>query len=177
MGFFSDLADAKGEDVFFQKNNYSSVDTELNLFDSHLGRTQKKITKKQPVINKDCVKMPTGGDKLDVCKNVNSSCIQKPHSNVQMPQTNYRELKVVLCRLPNTLMINGRTVKLAESNSIRKKCDRGKTPPKSVRRRKSMDKSENKIDKAPSRVQNHKLSPLQDINPRVPPKKKFEILL
>lgn len=186
-GIFSDLAD-KSEEIFFQNNNdYSSlaknklqfVDIPEEELPKNINLTEnirtytKKSVKRLPVVNKDCVNLPKGKDKLDFCKNVNSSssCYSnrdiKPHSNVQKPQTNCRELKVVLRRLPSNLFETGKFTSEGEYPCVKRKCDRGKTPPKNGRRRKSMDKSENKHGNAPNRVQNYNISPLQDINPRV----------
>lgn len=189
-GIFSDLAD-KSEEIFFQNNNdYSSI-TKLNMqfediseeeLPKNINLTEnirtytKKSTKRLSVVNEDCVNLSKGKDKLDFCKNVNSSscCCSnrdiKPHSNVQKLQTNCRELKVVLHRLPSNLFEMGKLTSKGEHPCVKRKCDRGKTPPKNGRRRKSMDKSENKHGNAPNRVQNYNISPLQDINPRVTPK-------
>ncbi|KAJ8926893.1 hypothetical protein NQ314_020745 [Rhamnusium bicolor] len=183
-GIFSDLTDNKSEEMFFQNNNdYSSFVKDASIFENipdeelpknfnlteNIRTYTKKSIKKLPVVNKDCVKTPTGvDDNLDVCKNVNSSnSVQKPHSNVQKPQTNHKELKVVLYRLPLNTIQEGQSTSIKEEYPSFKKCDRGKTPPKGARRRKSTDKSENKIDKAPNRVQSHIFSPPQLVNARI----------
>ncbi|CAH0562505.1 unnamed protein product [Brassicogethes aeneus] len=102
---------------------------------------------------KDCVKTPKDG----VCKNVNN-VVDKHPSVVQSRPFELKQLKVVLQRLPE------------EGTSAKPICIvKNNNRSKNGRRRKSNDKSENKVcEKAPKRVQIYKLSPLQDINPRVP---------
>ncbi|KAJ8923694.1 hypothetical protein NQ315_010275, partial [Exocentrus adspersus] len=176
---FSDLADKSGFSLNGKDNSnlgnkdfdYDSDNDDLpkniNLTENIRTYT-KKPAKRQTVVNEDCVNLPCGEDKLDFCKNVNSSTSKnEPHSNVQKPQTNIKELKIVLYRLPSTLLEDeGIGVKGGHS-SVKLKCDRGKIPPRNGRRRKSADKSENKPNGITNRVQNHKLLPLQDVNPRV----------
>lgn len=138
----------------------------------------------------DCVTKPKEGDQNlgEVCKDVNSikaTCGDKDalvtHSiNVQNFKCKLKELTVVLNRIPgdnkgtystktDTNLFTNKRQKHCNSIDSKGKGDRGSGTQKYNRRRKSNDKSENDVtEKAPKRVQSYKLSPLQDINPRVP---------
>ncbi|KAG5895064.1 hypothetical protein JTB14_021031 [Gonioctena quinquepunctata] len=187
-GIFSDLSEGEYEELFVQNNHNFSVMKEcldMSVYESYeelpknsnLTENIRTYTKKSKkalfIVKKDCYKTLIGDDKLNVCKNVNSiRRTDKLHSIVQNSPTNQKELKVILCRLTSNRKLGGKcTSNKEEYCSIKNKCDRGKIPPKNARRRRSMDKSENKIDgKAPNLVQNHGLSPLQDSNLRANPR-------
>nr|XP_023013436.1 uncharacterized protein LOC111503376 isoform X2 [Leptinotarsa decemlineata] len=186
-GIFSDLSENKSEELLFQSGMDHATSTEsakmiknsqpLEELPKNFNLTEnirtytKKSRKALLVVNKDCIKALTGDDVLNFCKNVNN--INKLHSNVQNSLTNSKELKIILCRLSSNKKMTAKTMSnnKEEYCSIKNKCDRGKTPPKNSRKRWNMDKSENNVDgKAPNSVQNHGLSPLQDINLRTNPR-------
>ncbi|CAH1153429.1 unnamed protein product [Phaedon cochleariae] len=181
---FSSVFGDKMEKLIPQDNNdYTVRDAEQVAKDSedelpkNLNLTENIRTyvnkSKKPLATafKDCVNALTGDDKLDVCKNVNSINKIDSHSSVQIGETKPKELKVILDRLPSNKKLDGKcTSNKEEYPSIKSKCDRGRTPPKNAKRRRSMDKSENKAGKAPNLVQNNNFSPLQDANIRVNPR-------
>lgn len=176
-GLFFDLSDFVEDEMPLNNNDYSVIlkADEVKDVPEYLPKNSNltdniRTYAKKCKIEKDCVKQLLKYEIFDTCKNVNSSLSFMPHSNVQSDQVKGKELKVVLCRLPSS--VNPRKKKLLskEEYSTRQKCDRGKTPPKNSKRRRSIDKSENKTGRMSNTGQNHITSPLQDINPRVTPK-------